>query len=110
MHIIQVMKEANRKEAIYFLLTAYLEAVWHEPAPHLVPDAALQLPLRGSADVEARWALLCRRTGTNGSSVPPDQRDKLNEALSVFRCAVERLQLLDDDSVMQMPARELYAA
>lgn len=110
MHIIQVIREANQVDSVYFLLTAYIEAVWHEPTPRWVPDAVLELPLKGRLDVAARWEIFHGATVKRGNQLSQAQRDKVSEALEVFRCAAERLQELHDEGGSQVKSPELCAA
>ena len=92
MHIIRVIREANQAAAIYFLLTAYVEAITHESMPHPVPGWALQLPLRCRHDVAA--SLIALNHSSMWSHIAPPGHEKIAEALAVFRCALDRLELL----------------
>ena len=110
MHITRVIRDANCDAAIYILLTSYLDAIRNQPYPHPMPDAALQLPLRGKHDVEERCRIMQRKRSTMSRYSASQQARELNEALEIFSCAAERLQVLSNDGGPRITAAELCAA
>jgi hypothetical protein len=95
MHITQVIREARNEHALYFLLTAYVEAVGHGRAPQLISEYALQLPLKDRRDVEERCRVLQRKRKATGSYTTAPHRGQLDEVAEIFACAAERLQALE---------------
>lgn len=96
MHIIEVIREVHQEGLIYFLLTAYIEAALREPDPSSVPAWVRRLPIDGKDDVQARFDALSREFETAHRETADGRREKIAEALAVFRCAAERLNGLDE--------------
>jgi|GEM_PF-2245141 len=96
MHIIKAINETNRPEIIYFLLTAYVEALWQEHTTCAIPEMALKLPLTGLQDIQVRLAALGREFNAQQINWDKHDPDKLTEAIGVFGCAAIRLRVLSN--------------
>lgn len=53
--IIDAIKSAQTKHALYFLLTAYVETLAFVES---IPEKVRKLPIRGKADVRMRWKVI----------------------------------------------------
>ena len=106
MLINDAIREANTEHEIFFLLTAYVEAVGYCDELHLLPGELRDLPLAGFPDVKARVYGLNLRL----QSMPPGSdvivRPAINEALEVLNTAMYRLASLGADK----PADLSFAA
>jgi len=91
------IQEARTEHEIFFLLTAYIEAVGYCDKLHLLPWQMRDLPLAGADDVKARIYGLRLRL----RSMTPDADGRVqlvvNEALEVFITALRRLASLRAD-------------
>lgn len=92
--ITDVIRDAESEHQIYFLLTAYLEAVRYSDKLNLLPDTVTRLPIASMADVKARFEHLfivldCESKGLNDRVCMV-----LKEALHIFSTAINRLESL----------------
>jgi hypothetical protein len=89
MIITDAIEKAPSEHAVYFLLTAYLEAI---RVPF--PESVCSFPIKGKEDVEARLSAL-HEIARNGSRAA-DGADEgaLNEAALVFATALRQLEML----------------
>jgi hypothetical protein len=93
MPITDVIREADSAHEIYFLLTAYVEAVRHcDPLQHL-PGFITELPFTGFADVQMR-AERMRSLLESPAGADAMIRAVLAEALGILTVAGERLEAL----------------
>ncbi len=106
MNIIQVIRQANQQGPIYFLLTAYVESVWHTPAPRGIPGWVLELPIRGRTDIQARFVALTQLPEPPNGIPEDDDREKISEALAVLSTASQRLAALENVGIVQTPLHE----
>ena len=93
MIIADAIATASSEHEVYFLLTAYLEAVRYGDRHGLLPDELTRLPVTGHADVEDRLHHL----GTEPAPPAPSSeraRTLIREARNVMGTAHERLMLL----------------
>jgi len=101
MLITDVIREADNAHEIYFLLTAYVEAVRHCDPLHRLPDFMTELPVAGLADVKARaermQSLLESPAGADAAI-----QAVLAEARGILAVAGQRLEALRDDQASQM--------
>lgn len=97
MLINDAIREANTRHEIFFLLTAYVEAVGYCDKLHLLPCEMRDLPLAGFPDVKARvYGLNLRlQSMTPGSEVTI--RPAINEALEILNTAMHRLASLESE-------------
>lgn len=97
MPIRDAIQEANCIHEIFFLLTAYVEAVGYCDKLNLLPWQMRDLPLAGVHDVKMRIFGLQLRLQEVTSD--PNQGDRLviEEAMTTFSVALRRLASLQDD-------------
>jgi hypothetical protein len=82
--IIEAIKRAESEHAVYFLLTAYLESLWHSDNAIGLRGSLRKLPIDGETDVEERARLLSQDECTTQGAI-------VAEAAEIFRTASERL-------------------
>ena len=85
MKIIDAIRHAAGEDAVYFLLTSYLESFWEGDQPTALCESVRRLPIDNKADV-LRRAQVLESLGAHESPV-------FAEAREIFRAASERLQL-----------------
>lgn len=96
MLIVDVIREADNEHEIYFLLTAYVEAVRYCDPLHHLPEIVRELPFNGVEDVNVRAESL--RAILESSEAPDDKiRLVLAEALGIFAVARHRLETLREE-------------
>lgn len=103
MLITEVIRETANEHEIYFLLTAYVEAVRHCDPLNCLPEEVRNLPLSGEEDVRAR----SERLGQMLDSSPGLARSMwpvAAEALDIFSAAARRLESMQGKPVQ--PALE----
>ncbi|MGZ8231500.1 MAG: hypothetical protein ACXW2A_15370 [Burkholderiales bacterium] len=83
MKIIDAIRNAAAEEAVYFLLTSYLESFWASDQGEGLHPALRGLPIAGKDDVLRRSRLLDLECGSDSPVVA--------EAREIFRAARERL-------------------
>ena len=96
MLIRDAIHRVNTEHEVFFLLTAYVEAVGYCDKLNLLPWQLRDLPLAGADDVKARIYGLRLRDVTSDA----DHGDCLiiEEAMTIFRTALRRLAFLQADS------------
>ena len=92
--IYDVIREATSEHEVYFLLTAYVEAVRHGDMLNCLPGPVRELPFRGLDDVRTRVDGL---RGELGQSLPRNSRSRVivRESTEIFSEALNRLQSLE---------------
>jgi len=93
MSITDVIREAANEHEIYFLLTAYVEAVRHCDPLHHLPEVVRALPLTGVEDVRDRTERL-RAVLESPGALDDMKRLVLAEAHGIFAVAWYRLEML----------------
>ena len=93
MFIIRALVLARTKYIVYFLLSAWLEALEHKQSARAIPAAAKELPLRGQADVTRRLAAVRDELEQSSASAPADVR-ALEDAAAALSVACEQLREL----------------
>jgi len=93
MLMIDVIREADNEHEIYFLLTAYVEAVRHCDPLHHLPEVVRALPLTGVEDVRDRTERL-RAVLESPGALDDMKRLVLAEAHGIFAVARRRLETL----------------
>lgn len=95
--ITDAIKTAQTEHVVYFLLTAYVEALgYYDPPRSSLPPYVNRLPIAGMRDVTERFRALRE---TLDSSVQQDSsgvRALIREAVDVFDTASQRLRILGD--------------
>jgi len=90
MLITDAIRDAATEHEIYFLLTAYVEAVRYCDKLDTLPPAMKDLPVAGVNDVVARMEAL--RAGLGAT--PREERAVIREAIEIFGAALVRLGAL----------------
>jgi len=113
MKIDDVIRDAPSEGVVYFLLAAYIDAVWREGGAGGVHPVVAKLPLSGVDDVEARFNLLAAEVSRAG--VPgPRGGEVIQASVAVFGAAAQRLRRLrgerDDGLGAPAPATALPTA
>ena len=85
MTITDAIRHAAGEDAVYSLLTSYLESLWEGDQPNALCESVRRLPIDSKADV-LRRAQVLESQGAPASPV-------IAEAREIFRAASERLQL-----------------
>src|SRR5258706_16025479 len=91
MMIADVIRSAATEHEIYFLLTAYVEAVRFFDKLNDVPEHMASLPLAGVDDVKSRFNKIF--AGLDAASKRLDHKacETIREALHIFGAALHRL-------------------
>jgi len=95
MMIIDVIRQAGDEHEIFFLVSAYIEAVRHCDKLKTLPEHMWTLPLAGTDDLETRTEGL--ESKLDGPSQPLPERERLIvcEAVDIFAAALYRLHALE---------------
>ncbi len=105
MMISEVMYRLNTEHEIHFVLTAYLETLQCYHAGKRLPPGVAALPLKGAADIEARFTeLLGAELSGLARSHCDTQSAIAQEATEIFGAAFTRLQALKP-SAEALPVR-----
>src|SRR5262245_21550418 len=98
MTINDVIREAKSEHEVYFLLTAYVEAVRYVDRMSSLPASVRDLPLNGVDDVKARFDGLTAELGQR-SNGEPDTRSLaiVKESADILGNALARLQFLEQE-------------
>ena len=92
MTITDAVKQANTEHVVYFLLTAYLEALGYTGRAS-VPPPVQHLPVVNTTDVHERLDVL-REALDSPAPSRPDVRPMIEEAADLFSAASEQLENL----------------
>jgi hypothetical protein len=99
MLIHEAIRQANTTHEIFFLLTAYVEAVGYCDKGNLLPWQVRELPLAGMEDVKARiYGLHLRVRGMTPGYDDDISRRIIDEALDLYTTALRRLAALQDEA------------
>lgn len=97
MHIIRAISTADQSGTIYFLLTSYVDVVWQQAAAEPLPCRMLRSTYASLHDVRATLGALSL-IGMRTDTAPTDhERGKITETLAVFRAALNRLELIENN-------------
>lgn len=96
MNIIAVISKMNQPGGIYFLLTAYVEAISHPPGSCRIPQQMLKSPIKCRRDIRAYLTALEHVRAQDGIAWTAFEREKLAETLAIFRSALGRLDILEN--------------
>jgi hypothetical protein len=88
----EVIREATNEHEVYFLLTAYVEAVRHGDLLRSLPGQVRELPLQGLDDVRTRVDGLRTELGSTRNT---RTRVIVEESTEIFSEALNRLQCLE---------------
>lgn len=90
MIITEAIARADSWQTIFFLLTAYIEALQFDAASSRLPEHLTHLPLRGVSDLTARHECLAALLKRMPCAAPPTL-----ELAQVFGAALARLRALE---------------
>lgn len=96
MNIIAVISKMNQPGGIYFLLTAYVEAILHPPGACRIPQQMLKSPIKCRRDIRACLTNLGHLRAQDGIAWTAFEREKLAETLAILRYALDRLEILEN--------------
>ena len=96
---IDVIRGAETDHEIYFLLTAYVQAVRHGDRLRLAPDLLARLPLHGMSDVQSRFEALVPELDKASRRLDSKGCLLIREALNIFGTALDRLTALELQSL-----------
>ena len=105
MTINDVIREAKSEHEVYFLLTAYVEAVRYVDRMSLLPASVRDLPLNGVDDVKARFDGLRTELGQLSHGNDSRSRAIVKESAGILGDALARLQWLEQEKDKQGDAR-----
>ena len=90
MTVTDAVSQANTEHIVYFLLTAYVEALGYTGRSSMPPPAE-HLPIVTRTDVNERLRVL-REALASASHRTPDSKPLIEEAAGLFSAASERLE------------------
>jgi hypothetical protein len=105
MMIADVIRNATTEHEIYFLLTAYLEAVRFCDKLNDVPEHMASLPLAGIDDVRIRFNNLVAELDAASKRLDHKACETIREALHIFGAARHRLGSLNADRRLPLGER-----
>lgn len=95
MMIADVIRNAATEHEIYFLLTAYVEAVRFCDTLNGLPERMTSLPLAGIDDVRSRFNKLVAELDAASKRLDHKACETIREALHIFGAALHRLGSLN---------------
>ena len=105
MTINDVIREAKSEHEVYFLLTAYVEAVRYVDRMSSLPASVRELPLNGMDDVKARFDGLRAELGQLSRGDDNRSLAIVKESADILGDALKRLQWLEQEKDKQGAAR-----
>ena len=90
--ITDAIKSAQTEHVVYFLLTAYVEALGHTN-DYGIPETIKRLPIQDRSDVRERSKLM-RHTLSGRRRHDRSPKPVVKEAADVFEAAVEQLETI----------------
>jgi hypothetical protein len=105
MTINDVIREAKSEHEVYFLLTAYVEAVRYVDRMSLLPSSVRDLPLNGMDDVRARFDGLRAELGQANGGFDSRSLAIVKESADILGDALARLKWLEGEKDRQGAAR-----
>lgn len=103
--IADVIRNADSEEALYSLLTSYINGTRLRGAILYLPEQVIRLPLAGCADTNERFSLLVTELGASSEMHDERASTVLMEALHVFGAAVYRLTVMKFNDKPAPPGR-----
>jgi hypothetical protein len=103
-----VIREAGNEHEIYFLLTAYVEAVRFGDQLNLVPESVKTLPLVGVGHVRHQSQQLIVELDKASRNLNDNACVVIKEALHIFSTALARLESLGDAHQQPVPERRRH--
>lgn len=91
---IDIIRQAESEHEIYFLLTAYLEAVQFSDKLKLLPDSMERLPLASIDSVRERFRKLIVELDKASKELNDNACAVIKEAMCIFNAALNRLESL----------------
>jgi hypothetical protein len=94
MQLCKAISEAGSEDAVFFLTTAYIEALQHASCASALPLQLTIMPLKGIRDLRRRFDALHVLIAVHYSRTHAT-RSELEEAHEVFATALQRLCALN---------------
>ena len=91
---IDIIRQAESEHEIYFLLTAYLEAVQFSDKLKLLPDSMERLPIASIDSVQERFRKLIVELDKASKELNDNACAVIKEAMCIFNAALNRLESL----------------
>jgi hypothetical protein len=91
MQLVNTIRDAHTEQAIYYLLTSYIDAVRSCDKLRYMPDALSTLPLAGNGDLQTRFENLLGELDKASKRLDDQACVVIKEALAVFSAALNRL-------------------
>ncbi|HUL41980.1 MAG TPA: hypothetical protein VLV32_08780 [Burkholderiales bacterium] len=92
MTIATIIREANTEQEIYFLLTAYIDALQFGDKLNCLSEHLRKLPLTGLEDLRARSIKLVTELDAASKRLDDKVCTVIKEALEIFGAALSRLE------------------
>ena len=96
MTIADVVRRSDSEWAIYFLLSAYLQALRLGDDSIRVPESITRLPLTGASDLRKRFEQLMVELDTASRRLDDDSCSAIRGALHLVGAAAGRLKLIGE--------------
>jgi hypothetical protein len=109
MMITNIIREANTEPEVYFLLTAYIDAIQFGDKLNCLSEHLTSLPLTGLDDVRQRSVKLVTELDAASKRLDNSVCAVIKEALEVFGTALTRLELFQRVSQSQRSAPQTTA-
>ena len=93
MFIVKAILRARSEFIVYFLLSAWLEALEHDGHARAVPPEAKRLPVRGARDVNRRLAAVRKKLDRHAAFAPAEEH-ALEDAAAALSVACQQLREL----------------
>ncbi len=93
MFIVKAILLARTDFIVYFLLSAWLEALEHDGRARAVPPEAKRLPVRGARDLTRRLAAV-REKLDRPAAFTPEETSALEDAAAALSVACQQLREL----------------
>jgi hypothetical protein len=110
MMIADVIRKAETEHEIFFLLTAYSEAVRFCDKLNCLPDDITRLPLGGAADVKTRFEQLILELDSASRRLDDRSCLVIREAVHILGTALSRVELLDAPRYQPLTGMDARAA
>lgn len=103
--ITDVIREAKSEHEIYFLLTAYMEAIQFSDKLSFVPAAGEHLPVDSMHGVRTRFEQFIVELDRASKALNHDACLVIKEAMLIFNTALNRLETLASRENLPLPEK-----
>ena len=108
--ITEVIREAETEHEVYFLLTAYVEAVRFGDKLNCLSESMTSLPLTGIDDVSERFDKLIGELDVASRRLDDKTCEVIKEALYIFGAGLNHLRSLEGEKHRSSVATHWHAA